>query len=76
MLNSYSSNTTATAKTSAVSGKIEKTHKRSFFRACHQNSGMAKSIFDSEDEVILQIMCLHEQWILFELVNRKYFEEE
>lgn len=67
---------TVSPRVSSASGLMAKSHPKSFFESCHQDSGYAKTyIYGGSHYIVLQAMCLADGWLLFELVDRKDYGE-
>lgn len=82
MFNSY--NPTQKVSINAVSGTLTKTCEKSFFKYAQVGSGLMREITNSEpyiyegykkDVVILQAMCIGDNYMMFELMWAKDFEE-
>lgn len=66
----------ASVSLSSVSGTLVRTHPKSFFQACHQSSGKADDYYGGNRfYVVLQVMCISDGWLMFELVSRQDWDE-
>ena len=76
----YVANPTITTQINAVSGTLQKTLRKSFFKRFHMNSSLAEEIFGKQriygkDIVVLQIMLCGEKEFLMEAIYEKDYEE-
>lgn len=66
---------------SAVSGTIIKSHPKSFFAYAQFNSEIAKHLdgdtplYHGKPVVVLQSMCAHEKYMMYELMKKDDFEK-
>jgi aromatic ring-opening dioxygenase LigB subunit len=84
MLNTNVKSTNSIVMNQAVSGVLQKTHKHSIFKHCHNRSNLADNIFDSgtltgkygaQQFVILQVMLMNENWLMIEMVKEELYLE-
>lgn len=68
-------NNSSTVFNAPATGIIQKSNKNSYFVRMHQNSELAKEIFNDKpiyrdkEIVVLQVLLTHEGWFLIELVS-------
>lgn len=87
MFNNYSYNPTQKVNINAVSGTISKTCEKSFFKYAQIGSDLMKSLtgnepsvhtgrgYDKAPVVVLQSMCIGDNYMMFEVMWKKDFEE-
>ena len=76
----YVANPTITTQINAVSGTLQKTLRKSFFKRFHMNSPLAEEIFgkqkmNSKDIIVLQIMLCGEKEFLMEAIYKEDYED-
>lgn len=87
MFNNNSYSTKNTMNISAVSGSIQKSHKKSFMKLFHMQSDLSDEIFASCGKYsvpkyrdkgihVLQIMCMSNDYLLTEIIYIDDFEEK
>lgn len=58
-----------------VSGTLSKTCEKSYFQCCHRKSRRFEEIVDNKSVVILQAMLMSDEYVMFEVITYKDFEE-
>lgn len=81
MLNTSVSNNSKTILNTPATGIIQKSTKPTFFIRMHYNSKLADKIFSSsptyasKSVVVMQVMLIHEGWVLCELIYEDAFND-
>ena len=75
MFNSYVYNPTQKVNINAVSGTLTKTCEKSYFQCCHRKSDKFDSIINRQTVVVLQAMLMADDYVMFEVMTYRDFEE-